>query len=279
MHWDDPEGDAEVIEYTRDEKIDDAETAILDFFRANQGKVFYERQLAVMFERSYFHWITVKALLELASGGSINSETLELAPGVPIRFFWAKGNRYWKRQAGKVINLVRRFSDTTVTRAIGLQGELLADAALPLAGFTPVDRNARSFNDRIWGATGHDLDRIVRPEDIYYGVEIKNTLPYIPRDELRIKLAMCKYLGLTPLFVSRMAPKNYSYEIIQQGGISWILGSQFYPFGYRELADTVRNQLQLPVECPVRIEDGAITRLLKALAWQNRRRQLPPQGH
>lgn len=165
MHSDDPESDAEVVAYARDEKIDDAETSILDFFRDNQGKVFYERQLTVMFERSYFHWITVKALLELASGGSINSQTLELVPEVPIRFFWAKGNRYWKRQAAKVINLVRRFSDTTVTHAIGFQGELLVDAALPLADFTPVARNARTFKDKTWVATGHDLDRIVRRDD------------------------------------------------------------------------------------------------------------------
>lgn len=198
---------------------------------------------------------------------------------MPIRFFWAKGNRYWKRQAAKVINLVRRFSDTTVTHAIGFQGELLVDAALPLAAFAPVDRNVRSFNDKTWITTGHDLDRIVRREGVYYGVEIKNTLPYIPRDELRIKLAMCKYLGLTPLFVSRMAPKNYNYEIIQQGGISWILGNQFYPFGYQDLADTVRRELQLPVECPAHIEDGAIVRLLKALAWQGRRRELPRDPH
>jgi len=60
MHWDDPENDAEVIEYARDQKIDDAESDILDFFRVNQGKVFYERQLTIIFERSYFHWIPVR---------------------------------------------------------------------------------------------------------------------------------------------------------------------------------------------------------------------------
>jgi hypothetical protein len=224
-----------------------------------------------MFERSYFYWITVKALLERSSGGSINSETLELVQGVPIRCFWAKGNRYWKRQAAKVINLVRRFSDATFARAIGFQGELLVDATLPRAAFVPVDRNVRSFNGKTWTATGHDLDRVVSRHGIHYGVEIKNTLPYIPRDELRIKLAMCKYLGLMPLFISRMAPKNYNYQIIQQGGVSWILGSQFYPFGYQDLAQRVRVELQLPVECPARIEDGAISRLLKALVWQSKR--------
>lgn len=186
MHWDDPEGAAEFAEYTRDEKIDEARTSILEFFSANRINVFYERQLTVIFERSYFHWITVKALLELAADTLINSEVLELVQGVPIRFFWAKGNRYWRRQARTVVKLVRRFSDASVAHAIGLQGELLVDAALPLAGFTPIARNARSFNDRTWLATGHDLDRIVEHGGSYYGVEIKNTLPYIPRDVLSL---------------------------------------------------------------------------------------------
>jgi hypothetical protein len=38
-----------------------------------------------------------------------------------------------------------------------------------------------------------------------------------------------------------MAPKSYSFDIIQQGGISWILGTQYYPFGHDELADTVQR--------------------------------------
>jgi predicted RecB family endonuclease len=271
MHPDDPEHDAELIEQARDDKIDEARTSILDFFTRSQGEVFYERQLTVIFERSYFHWITVKALLELAAGGSISSQMLELMPEVPIRFFWARGNRYWKRQAARVMGLVRRFSATAFTHALGSQGELLVDAALPLAGFAPIARNVRSFNDRTWIASGHNLDRIVQREGIYYGVEIKNTLPYIPRDEFRIKLAICAHLGLTPLFVSRMAPKNYNYEIIERGGVSWILGSQFYPFGQEELAEAIRQQLRLPVESPIRIEDGAVARLVKALAWQARR--------
>jgi hypothetical protein len=236
MPPDDPEIDAEVVEYVRDDKIDDARTSILDFFTQNQEEVFYERQLTVIFEKAYFHWITVKALLELAAGGSINSQMLELVPGVPIRFFWARGNRYWKRQASRVTNLVRRFSENPFIHAIGLQGELLVDAALPLAGFTQVARNVRSFNDKAWTATGHNLDRVVEREGISYGVEIKNTLPYIPRDEFRIKLEMCKHLGLAPFFVSRMAPKNYNFEIIKRGGLFWILGTQFYPFGHQELA-------------------------------------------
>jgi hypothetical protein len=230
MHPDDPESDSEVIEYKRDDKIDDARTSILDFFTQNPEDVFYERQLTVIFEKTYFHWITVKALLELAAGGSINSQLLELVPGVPIRFFWARSNRYWRRQAGRVTNLVRRFSENSFIHAVGFQGELLVDAALPLAGFSQVARNARSFSDKTWTATGHNLDRIVERDGIFYGVEIKNTLPYIPRDEFRIKLDLCRHLGLAPLFVSRMAPKNYNYEIIERGGCFLDSGNTVLPF-------------------------------------------------
>lgn len=271
-HWDDPAIEAEVAQYVRDEKIADAKAAVLRFLDENTQHIFYERQLTVIFEREYFHWITVKALFELVREGSIESNTLQLAKGVPIRFFRMRTNRYWKRQAREIIKLVQSFSNTEFAHAIGHQGELLVDAALPLAGFIQLARNARSFKDRTWQQSGHDLDRIVEREGIPYGVEIKNTLPYIPKDELEIKLAMCRHLGLVPLFVSRMAPKSYSFQIIEAGGISWILGTQFYPFGHQRVADAVRSQLRLPVAAPARIEDGAVARLLKAIRRQSRKR-------
>jgi len=179
--FDIPDADIEVIEYRRDEKIDEAKEAILAFLTENSAHAFYERQLTIIFENRYFHWITVKALLELTDEGSIASELLQLVPGVPIRFFRMKANRYWRRQANKIIKLVRRFSEPTFARAIGLQGELLVDAALPLADFRITARNANSFQERVWSRTNHDLDRIVECHGVSYGVEIKNTLPHRSR--------------------------------------------------------------------------------------------------
>ena len=102
-------------------------------------------------------------------------------------------------------------------------------------------------------------------------MEIKNTRSRTYRaTSFEIKLEMCSFLQLRPLFVSRMAPKSYSYEIIRSGGISWILGTQFYPFGHQELADTVRERLRLPIACRARIEDGAVVRLQKATKWTSR---------
>jgi hypothetical protein len=269
---DNPELEADLVGYQRDEKIDQARDALQQFFRDNAQEVFYERQLTILFEDRFFHWITVKALHELARDGVIQTDILELSTGVHIRFFRSPTNRYWRRQANAAMRLVRRFSANEFLHAIGRHGELLVDAALPQAGFRQVSRNARSYQGRDWKTTQHDLDRIVEREGIGYGVEIKNTLPYIPKDELGIKLEMCRELGLVPLIVSRMAPKSYNYQIIQAGGISWILGKQFYPFGHEELARQVRTVLRLPVDSPVHIEDGAITRLVKAVEAQARRR-------
>ena len=45
-----------------------------------------------------------------------------------------------------------------------------------------------------------NLDRVFERDGIPYGAEIKNTLAYIDRGELHVKLRMCFYLGLRPLF-------------------------------------------------------------------------------
>jgi hypothetical protein len=103
-------------------------------------------------------------------------------------------------------------------------------------------------------------------DGVAYGVEIKNTLKYIPSDEFAVKLEMCRFLGLRPLFIMRFAPKSYNYQIIGAGGFSLIFKYQLYPFGQKAFADRVKEQLGLPVDCPVRISDGTIERFLK---WHN----------
>ena len=89
-------------------------------------------------------------------------------------------------------------------------------------------------------------------DGVYYGTEIKNRLGYIDRTEFSVKLAMCQALGLKPLFVARMMPKTYINEVRLSGGYSMIMKYQFYPVAARELAQRVRDELQLPVDCPSR---------------------------
>src|SRR6266851_2692189 len=63
-----------------------------------------------------------------------------------IRFFWSPKNRYWKRKAREIIKLVQAFSSTSFGKALGDQGELLADSAFFNAGFALRAKTAREWS-------------------------------------------------------------------------------------------------------------------------------------
>jgi hypothetical protein len=188
----------------------------------------------------------------------------EVLPGTGnITFYHATTHRYWRRQAQEVIALVSRFSDPAFTAGLGAQGELMFDAALASVGFLPTARKVRTYAGKAWITTEHDLDRVFERDGVAYGAEIKNTLKYIPRDELSVKLRMCKQLGLRPLFIVRMAAKSYINEVRLENGFTLVFKFQLYPFGQKLFADTVRGALRMPVDCPTRIADGTVQRFLK----------------
>ncbi len=251
---------------TRDSKIDHAKEALLHFFEENPKAVFYEHQLEVILERAFFHWITGKALHELDDEGKIASELVQLAGEVQIRFYRRKSHRNWRRQSREILRLVRTFSNEDFARGLGHQGEQMFDAALPRVGFVPVGRNVRTFNGKEWAETGHDLDRVFSRDGVNFGVEIKNRLSYMDFADIEVKIRMCKFFGIVPLFIVRMFPKSYFDHIYRAGGVSLIFEHQLYPHGQHVLARQVRGELRLPVDCPASIYDGTLARLLRAVA-------------
>ncbi len=259
--WDDW-GDEQEAERPRDPKTDDAKAKVLDLFKEHPRRVFYQRQVEVLLEKEIFHWITVRALGELMDEGTIQSELRPLGPsGEKIRLFWSHQHRYWRREAARLVRLVLEFA--RLGRAIGAHGETMFDAALPKFGFMPRGSKVRAYRGRQWTETGHDLDRVFERDGISYGAEIKNTLEYIPREEMRAKMKMCGVLELKPLFIVRMAPKSYIEEVRQGGGFTLVFKYQLYPHGCEEVARRVREQLGLSVDCPRAIEEGTVRRFLR----------------
>jgi hypothetical protein len=261
-------------ERPRDAVVDQAKDAIRAFFDQERANVFYKQQLEVIFEddvkdekgnrrRGFFHWVTSRALSELATEGHIAAER-EILPGIgAIVLYHATTHRYWRRQAQDVIALVGQFSAPAFTAGLGAQGELMFDAALPTVGFLPTARKVKAYGGKEWKETDHDLDRVFSRDGVSYGAEIKNTLKYIPRNELTVKIKMCKHLGLRPLFIVRAAPKSYINEVRLLGGFTLVFKYQLYPFGQKPFADRVRGSLRLPVDSPGRISDGTMQRFLK----------------
>jgi len=273
MNWDDHNLDAPPDpEEARPGPADDPavqrlEPLLLALFDDHPERVFYESQLAVRFEDNFFHWVTVRALKELREGQKIGSSLEALTPNTQLRFYFNRRFRYWKRKAEEVRKLVLSFSDQAFTRSLGVQGELMVDAGLPRAGFQPMADTVRSWEGKNWSETNHDLDRVFHRDGINYGTEIKNRLGYIPQDEFVSKLKMCVALNLVPLFIARMMPRTYIEEVRRAGGFSLIMKYQFYPISHHALAGRVRNELELPVDCPTRLQDST---LLRFLNWHRR---------
>jgi hypothetical protein len=256
----------EIENQPRDTFLEQAKSDLKTLFEEESESVFYQRQLQVMYEQKYFHWITVRALYELVQQGIIAAETLPL-PGAGtttgnIVFYRSATYRYWKRDADEIVKLVSRYSESPFTYALGAHGETMFDAALPTVGFLPTGWKVRSHGSAEWTETKHDLDRVFERDGIAYGLEIKNTLGYIEKDELETKVKMCRHLGLRPLFIVRMAPKSYVNFVAEEGGFTLIFKYQLYPFGQKAFADEVRARLRLPTDSPARIEYGTVKRFL-----------------
>lgn len=235
LRWDpyeyDPDYEPDIRERDeegpRDPVVDQAKDALREFFNRERGNVFYKQQLEVIFEREFFHWVTSRALSELAAEDAIAEETEELAGIGVIKLYHATPHRYWRRQGQDLIGLVARFSAPAFTSGLGAQGELMFDAALPTVGFLPSARKVKAYQGKEWTETEHDLDRVFERDGISYGTEIKNTLKYIPRDELTVKIRMCQQLALRPLFIVRQRQRATSTRCVCRAGSLWFSSTNY----------------------------------------------------
>jgi len=246
----------------RDPVLDQAIERLRAFFSEAPTRLFYSTQIETTLEREFFHWIVGRGLLELGNAGELTRRTVPLQ-GQSINFYANRKHRYFERQLRNMLGLLSRIYDPDFTHAVGRHGELMFDAALGRAGFRAEATNTRTWAGRTWIRTSHNLDRVVTRDGIHYGVEIKNTQNYISREELRIKLDLCKFLGLRPLFIMRFAPKSYMYDIFKSGGFGLLFEEQMYPWGHGALLREVREKFGLKVSSPKDVRDGDMQRLLK----------------
>lgn len=246
----------------RDPAVDAAIERLRALFEESPRRLFYSTQIETSLEREFFHWITGKGLLELAEAKQIQRAEVTVQ-GNAINFYAHRQHRYWRRQLREITELLERMFDPEFTHAVGRHGELMFDAALGRYGFRAEGRDTRTWKDKTWLETNHNLDRIVTRDGREYGVEIKNTQNYISREELLTKIRLCRHLELTPLFIMRFAPKSYNYAVYQNGGFTLLFEQQIYPMGHNALVAEVREKLGLKVHSPNEVQDGHMQRLLR----------------
>jgi hypothetical protein len=249
----------------RVKRVDDsvearARARLLAHFEDNPAAVFYSRQLEVMFEQEYFHWVTNRALRRLVEEGRVISEARKLDLGSEIKLVWHRNFRFYRRAATEVFNLVNRYATAATDGALGLTGEHLVLAAFARRRFLLTGEEVNTYNNISWSETNHDLDFVFEKEGVAYGIEVKNTLGYLDGDEFVTKIRIALHLGLRPVFAVRALPRTWVQALTRAGGYAMIMHYQFYPWTHMELASAIREKLFLPIDTPRRIEDGTMQR-------------------
>lgn len=193
----------------------------------------------------------------------IRSEWRKLSTGTSVKLVWHKGYRFYKRTAGQLVNLVEEYSDPNIGAALGLHRETMVLEGFARTQFVMASRNTREYQGKEWADTDHNLDFIFERDGIAYGIEVKNTLGYMDREEFLLKIKLSKWLGIKPVFVCRMLPRSWIHDLNKSAGFALILKYQLYPWTHRELARRVSDALGLPVDAPRYLAEGTMNRFLK----------------
>jgi hypothetical protein len=246
-----------------DETELEARDHLRGFFDQNRERVFFSRQLEVQNENEYFHWITNRAVRNLEKEGLVKSEWRKLSTGTSLKLVWHKGYRFYKRSAGQLITLVEEYSAPNIGAALGLHGEMMVLEGFARTQFVLISRDVNQYRERKWEETDHNLDFIFERDGRAYGIEVKNPLGYMDRDEFLLKIRLSAKLGIRPVFVCRMLPRSWIFELMQRGGFALILKYQLYPWTHRDLAKRVSQGLDLPVDAPRFLAEGTMNRFLK----------------
>ena len=252
-----------MAERREDSKETEAAEQLKGFFDENRSQVFFSRQIEVLHEGRYFHWITNRALNRLIAIKDLKIEQRTLNYGGAINLLWHRSYRHYKRSAERVVKLVEGYSSPVVGEELGRHGEVLTLQGFAEAQFTLRGRNINVFQKKRWPLTDHNLDFIFEKDGIAYGIEVKNTLRYIDQREFRTKTQLCQYLGLRPVFVVRMIPRTWVQELVREGGFALILKYQLYPPALKSLTEQIIKDLRLPVGTPRKLEEGTMSRFLR----------------
>jgi hypothetical protein len=232
------------------------------FFEERKDEAFYSRQVEVLYEGEFYHWITNRVIRDFIESGFLLSEERRLSTGGLIKIFWHKQNRYYRRRASKIISLVEEYAHPDILATLGQHGEMMVLEGFARSGFVLKGRDINVYDGRSWTRTEHDLDFIFEKDGVAYGVEVKNRLSYMPDREFKIKIALCHKIGVRPVSAVRMLPTIWIHELVQAGGYALILKYQLYPKAQKELVKRISREIGLPVGTPRVLMDGTMQRFL-----------------
>lgn len=208
----------------------------------NMTSPYHRKQIEVIFENKYDHWDVNTAVDKLIDEGFLRLVTTPRA-----NFVFRSDIRYYKREMKRRIKIIERYASPTITAALGNWSEKLVEYMFRLNGFELKGTHTNESSGKKWRKTNENLDFIFEKDSIAYGVEVKNTLAYMEPDEFLSKLDICKFLGVTPLWILRNAPEIQFRTMKARNGRISPFKAQIYPYGQEPLVGEIWKKMRLPV--------------------------------
>jgi hypothetical protein len=252
-----------------DPEIAKAKQEIMKLFTDDYGRPkktpYYVAQLQTLLENQFFPWITHQAAQQLVNQNILSKiETATKCHSKVVFFYNAKLDMPKLKppvetHIKSICKLIDSYSEHTVCKALGDHLEGLVKAELRAQDFNIVGAHTRTYKNTEWTQSEHNLDFIAEHNSgkLTIGVEVKNTLPIIEREEIDIKIGMCDLFGITPVFAVRWL-KPYIELIRKRGGFSWMFKTQIYPPGFEEFTKILYKRLSLPVNVKTELPEKSI---------------------
>ena len=128
------------------------------------------------------------------------------------------------------------------------------------------EKDVKEFEGKKWTKTPHSLDIIAQHKQKKYlkiGVEVKNTLyPTTSKREISIKIDMCRYFGIKPVFATRWLEMHREL-ITKNVGFLWQFEKQLYPRGQEGFVRSIQSKFKLPIVVDANLPDKAIKEIEK----------------
>ena len=243
-------------------KIQEAKEDLIDLFTnpnhrvyQNNGRsqislndVFSAIQLKVLLEDRHVHWNVDHALKELYKEDFLSRESIEIY-NKPRSFYYKSDLKDIEMSLKEKIKLTTQYLDPLITSKCGNQAEGLFEQFFVRNGFEILDRDSNEIGDYKWDKNNKDLDFIIEKDDQRYGIEIKNSFPYIGKEEFDLKMyEICSHLHLIPCAILRNISDKWAAELKNFGGTVITFKKKLYSSDENILVQSLRRSMNLPVE-------------------------------
>jgi hypothetical protein len=231
--------------------IQQAVDAINEFFRRRKTP-FHFRQLQVLFETQFFHITTAQAIYRLKDRGILRTRRFNAGANAVTFVF---PSHLLKSQNTKKILMthmtskaktISLYDSPVIGKDLADHFESLVKHELRSNNLTIVDTHSNEYKNRKWKNSKANLYFIAEhPDGRAFGVQAKNELKPIEKEELEEQLEICSYLNIKPIFIVRYMPFSFTHLIKRQQGFLLVIGNQLWPLGYRKRCETIKTKMSI----------------------------------